>query len=231
MMRRGRPILGIRWIIAAVVAALAACASGPPVPDWKSNAKSAIDATVTAALDGDAATEARDFDRARSEVARTGRPDLMARIVLMRCAAHVASLDFGACEGFADWRTDATAQERAYADYLAARTLPASSIELLPAAQRRAAAALGGGAVPQAKDIEDPLSRLIAVAVLFKAGKADPALIDAAVATASDQGWRRPLLAWLEVQAMRAQKAGDAAAEKEFRRRMDIVGMTPAPAR
>jgi primosomal protein N'' len=71
--------------------------------------------------------------------------------------------------------------------------------------------------------IDDPLSRLIAVAVLFQAGKASPPMIDAAIETASAQGWRRPLLAWLKVQAMRAEKAGDAAETQRLQRRIALV--------
>jgi hypothetical protein len=45
-----------------------------------------------------------------------------------------------------------------------------------------------------------------------------------AVETASSQGWRRPLLAWLGVQALRAEQAGDTDEAKRLRRRMDVAG-------
>jgi len=71
--------------------------------------------------------------------------------------------------------------------------------------------------------IADPQSRLIAVAVLFEAGKASPPMIALAIDTASAQGWRRPLLAWLKVEALRAQEAGDATAAARLQRRIDLV--------
>jgi hypothetical protein len=71
--------------------------------------------------------------------------------------------------------------------------------------------------------IDDPLSRLIAVAVLFQAGQASPPMINAATETASAQGWRRPLLAWLKVQALRAERAGDTAAAQRLQRRIALV--------
>ena len=49
--------------------------------------------------------------------------------------------------------------------------------------------------------IDDPQSRLIAAGVLFRQGRADPGVIALAIDTASAQGWRRALLAWLQVQA------------------------------
>jgi hypothetical protein len=204
---------------------LAACASGPPPPDWQTNAKSALDAAVTAYLAGDNGAEAREFERARSHIARTGRAELMARAELMRCAAHVASLVFEPCDGFERLRRDAAAPERAYADHLAARALTRDDIERLPPPQRAAAAAVAGAdaTLGSVQAIDDPLSRLIAVAVLFQAGKASPEMIALAADTASGQGWRRPLLAWLNVQALRAERAGAADEAQRLRRRIELV--------
>ncbi len=188
-----------------------------------------IDQAVHAYLAGDAEGEARAFDRVRSEIAATGRIDLMARAELMRCAAHIASLAFGPCEGFERLRSDAAPAEQAYAEHLAARALPRASIDLLPAAQRVTASAIAGGSgVPAAgmQAIDDPLSRLIGIAVLFQAGKADPQTIALAVQTASEQGWRRPLLAWLGVQAQLAESEGDRARADALRRRIELVGQS-----
>lgn len=208
---------------------LAACAGGPPVPDWQANAKGAIDDAVTAHLSGDSRAATRAFERARAEVARTGRPELVARVELMRCAAMVASLQFGPCEGFETLRADAAAPERAYADYLAAKPLRPEDIAHLPPAHRGVAAALAGaGAMPGGlPEIDDPLSRLIAVAVAFQAGRASPAAVALAADTASAQGWRRPLLAWLGVQQGLAQRAGETAEVQRLQRRIDLV--RPAP--
>ena len=215
----------VRLLGSASIALLGACAGGPPVPDWQSNAKSAIDHAVAAHLSGDSALEAQEFESARVQVARTGRPDLAARVELIRCAAHVASLMFEPCVGFEAVRSDAAAPELAYAAYLAARGLLRGDIERLPPEQRNAAAAIAGGSASLAsvQGIADPLSRLIAVAVLFEAGKASPEMIALAVDTASAQGWRRPLLAWLNVQALRAQSAGAADEAQRLQRRIDLV--------
>lgn len=211
-------------VCTAVVAMLMACASGPPPPDWQANAKAALDQATTAYLVGDSAGEARAFERAREQIARTGRPDLMARAELMRCAAHVASLVFEPCAGFEALRRDAAAPERAYAEHLAARALPREEIERLPGAQQAVARALAAAtASAELPAIDDPQSRLIAVAVLFQAGKASPAAITLAADTASAQGWRRPLLAWLAVLAQRAEKAGVADEAARLRRQIQLV--------
>jgi hypothetical protein len=208
--------------------AVVACASGSPTPEWQVNAKSSVDRAVAAYLTGDTRTSTAEFERARSEIARTGRIDLLARAELMLCAAKVASLVFEPCEGFEKLHTDAAAPERAYADYLGARIRP-DAVALLPSAQRDVAAKRTSDDAPIAavKGIDDPLSRLVAAGVLFQSGKANPALLSLAVETASAQGWRRPMLAWLGAQRMGAEKAGDANAEERLRRQIDVIEQTP----
>jgi hypothetical protein len=200
---------------------LAACA-GRPVPDWQLTSKGAIDRSVAAYLSGDGALAAHELELARREVARTGRTDLLARIELISCAARVASLQYEACEGFERLRPQAAAPERAYADFLAAR-LRAQDVELLPEPQRSVAEVSSADATARLQRIEDPFSRLVAAAVLFESGRADPAAISTAVDTASAQGWRRPLLAWLNVQALRAEKAGALDEAERLRSRIGVV--------
>ena len=217
----------LRMVMAvlALAALVAACASGPVPPEWQTSAKGALDRATAAYLAGDARAEADEFERARSAIARTGRGELLARAELMRCAARVASLVLEPCERFEALRADAAAPEIAYAEYLAVHKLAAVDIARLPPAQQPAAAAIAAGqpAPASVASIDDPLSRLIALAVLFQAGQASPAMMALAADTASLQGWRRPLLAWLKVHALRAERAGDAAEAQRLQRRIAIV--------
>lgn len=203
---------------------LAACSSQPPVPDWQMNAQGASQKAIEAYLSGNARVEKLEWDRARAEVARTGRPDLLARLELMRCAAQVASLVTEPCERFEALRADAAAPEQAYADYLAGRVQTAQ-VALLPPAQR--AVATSGDAASLA-GISDPLSRLVAAGVLLQTGRASPAVIATATDTASAQGWRRPLMAWLLLQVQRTEAAGDTAAASALRRRVGVVEQSGA---
>lgn len=213
----------VRSLLAATLvgSVLAGCASKPPEPEWEMNAQGSSQKALDAYLSGNARVEKLEWERARAEVARTGRPDLLARLELLRCAAQVASLVVEPCSAFEALRQDAAAPERAYADYLAGKPLAAPDLALLPAAQRAAATAGSGGAALAA--IEDPLSRLVAAGVLLQAGRADPAAIATATDTASAQGWRRPLMAWLLLQVQRAEAAGDKAAAERLRRRVAVV--------
>ena len=204
-------------------ALLAGCANNPPVPDWQANAKAATERSVAAYLVGNTRVDTAELARARSEVARTGRADLLARVELSHCAAQVASLVFGPCTGFEPLRADAAAPERAYADYLLAKATPADAA-LLPEAHRAVVVSSGAPAA-----IADPLARLIAAGVGFEGGRTDPTLIALAIATASEQGWRRPLLAWLGVQLRRAEQAGAGDAAQALRRRIALVEGSATP--
>lgn len=214
----------VRWAVLPLGLALTACASAPPLPDWQVNAKSSLERALEAQLRGDTRIETAEFARARAEVSRTGQPALVARLELMRCANRVASLDFAPCSGFDALAADALPPEQAYARYLAAQATPADAA-LLPPAHR------GLVSQPSAPDaalpaITDPLSRLIASGVLLRGGRATPGVIEQAISTASSQGWRRPLLAWLGVAQQRAQVAGNAPESARIQRRIDLVLQT-----
>jgi len=217
---------GARAATAGVVAAVVvgACAFAPPPPDWQLNAKAAVDRAVAAQLTGNARVEATEVARARHEISRTGRPDLLARVELTFCAARVASLAFDLCPAFESLRVDAPPAARAYADYLEAR-VQSQEIVLLPPAHRRVAASIieGHTAAVALQEIDDPLSKLVAAGVLLRSGRATPAVIALAVETSSAQGWRRPLLAWLSVQLALAEKAGAAAEIERLKRRISVV--------
>ena len=208
--------------------ALAGCASGPPPAEWQMNAQSSLQRAVDAQLSGNDRVATAEFDRARGEIARTGRPELMARAELMRCAAAVAALQFEPCTAFERLRADAAPAEQAYADHLAG-TLAASQRPLLPLAQQ---ALSGPPSSPQAdvaalRATADPLSRLVGAALWLRAGRATPEVLAVAAETASAQGWRRPLLAWLRLQQQQAQQAGRADEAARLGRRIELVLQGP----
>jgi hypothetical protein len=196
---------------------MAAC-STTPAPDWQMNAKGSAERATEAWLRGDSPIEAAEFARARAEVARTARPDLLARLELLRCATRVAALVLEPCAGFDALATDAAPAEQAYARYLNGTALPADA-PLLPAAHR----SLVAGGKTDVRDIEDPLAQLVAAGVLLRRGAATPATVEAAVDTASARGWRRPLLAWLTVQQRAAQSAGATEEAQRLQRRIDLM--------
>ncbi len=217
------------WIPALLLtttALLSACSNTPPTPDWQLNSLGAAERATAAYLSGNTKVEALEFAKARDEAARTAQPSQVARIELLRCATRVAALVLEPCAAYDKLRADTTAADKAYADYLSGQFGPAD-ISLLPPAQRPAATAALGlqaeAAASAVQAIADPLSRLVAAGVLFKGGLASPQVIATAVDTASRQGWRRPLLAWLNVQLQRAQRAGAADEVARIQRQIGLV--------
>ncbi|MOA05217.1 hypothetical protein D3C78_1248080 [compost metagenome] len=208
--------------------ALAACGNQPPAPDWALNAETAADRATKAYLRGDQRVQALEWGKARSEVERTASPQWLARLALMRCAVEVASLEWNGCAGFTDVAVDAAPAEQAYARYLQAQPLSAQDIALLPAAQQPVArvlqsAAGGESGLTAVKGVEAPLSRLVAAGVVLRARGPSDALLAEAVETASSQGWRRPLLAWLLLSAEQAQRAGQLDSAQALQRRVRVL--------
>ena len=208
----------------ALIFLLAACSSAPKAPDWQLEAKGSMERSVAAYLEGNNRIDAAELARARSQLSRTGRADLLGTAELLHCATRVASLVFEPCAGFESLRVDATPEQVAYANYLRGQAGP-QDLALLPLAQRTLAA--GGAGAPGAAD---PLSRLVAAGVLLQTGQVTPAVITQAIDTASSQGWRRPLLAWLGVQAQRAEQGGDAEEAARLKRRIAITQGQTSPA-
>lgn len=206
--------------VAAMAVLLTACASGPKPPEWQANAKSSLDAYTEAWLRGETRQANAAFTRARSELASTGQADQVAVAELTRCALEVASVAAGEdCPGFVPLAADAGEAARAYAAFLAGKTV---DTQLLPAHY-----AVFSDAASLAR-IEAPLPRLIAAGVLLRRNALPPEGLALAVETASAQGWRRPLLAWLGVQERVATARGDHALAGQAQRRAALVGGKPA---
>lgn len=187
----------MRVLLSIAVLSLAGCAGGPPPADWQLNSYAAMNAYQQHYMKGDTRSGDAEFARLRNELSATGRASLVARAELVRCALRTASLEFDDCPGFEALRADAGSEELAYADFLSGK------------AERAAT--------------DDALSKLVSYGVKFKDGRINPGEINAAVDLSAEQGWRRPLLAWLGVQEKRAEAAGDRAALERIRRRIALV--------
>jgi hypothetical protein len=224
MMKTAAPMIAAPLVAALL---LAACGNNPPVPDWQMNAQGAIERSTAAYMSGNSRIEEAEYKRAREALASTGKVDLIIRAELIHCAAHVAALAYDDCPGYAKLAQDSSPADRAYAAYLAGLATAADAALLPDQHKGVAAAGSDAAAVAAAQAIADPLSKLVASGVLLRAGRASPQTLADAVEIASAQGWRRPLLAWLGVQAMRAEQAGDMSEAQRLRRRIALVTEKP----
>lgn len=215
----------MRLIAPLCLVVLAGCGGGPPAPDWQANAHGALTAHTAAWLAGRDRVAMHELAVARREVARTGNAEYVARVELTACAARFASLESGDCPAFLPLARDVGTAARTYAEYLVGRWQDIDP-QLLPVAQQGVPGAGQRDIAALLHDIEDPLSRLVAAAALLRTGRLPPAGIALAIDTASQQGWRRPLLAWLGIDRDRHAAAGDATAAAARQRQMDLVSQT-----
>jgi hypothetical protein len=221
-------------IIAILSIVLASCGSTPPTPDWQLNAHSGLQRFTQAYLAGHSGVAEVEFNNAKSEIAATGKPVLIARAELIRCAARTASLELNDCPGARAMQADLGVAESAYLTYLSATHPPppgsntahqlSALASQLPEAHRAVLQSRDDGArVASLQGMADPVARLIAAAVLLRQNQLPPAGVDLVVETASEQGWRRPLLAWLTVQFKIAQAAGRTPDAERIQRRIAVA--------
>jgi hypothetical protein len=204
---------------------LTACAGGPPPAHWKSAAHAGLERYGQAWLTGESKRAEIALAETRQAVASTGRLDLAARVEISRCAYQTAALVFDCTALNA---ADANAEDRAYAAFLQGDFSRNNAERLAPHYRALVTAPHPEARVHASLAIANPASRLIAAAVLFRRHEANPALIANAIDTASAQGWRRPLLAWLKIAEQRALARGDSANATIFARRSALVGAPEA---
>lgn len=209
-----------------VCLSLAGCAGGPPAPAWQGDAHDAQKLATLAELEGNARIAQVEWRRARQALAATAQPAWLARLELSRCAVQQASLSMQVCEAFVALLPDAGPPEQAYWRYLEGRHT-ADDVPLLPVGHRGVAQAMlnrnAGAGAELLSATADPLSRLVAASVLMRAGLADASVQQVAIDTASVQGWRRPLLAWLTIQVQAARQAGQEALAQQLERRRSLL--------
>jgi hypothetical protein len=233
-------------VLAALATTLAGCASGPPTADWQADAHGAIQRATRAELEGLDRLAAMEWAKAEAAVTRTARAELLARVALTRCAIAQARLDLSPCVAFDRYADTATVQDRAYHGYLNA-AVPPDAVIALPEAHRPLARSLPAMATAQArtlgtghsgadspavllKSMADPVARLVAGSVLWRAQGLDTKALQVLVDTASHQGWPGALMAWLVAQRTAAEKAGQTAVADAAQRRIELLSAN-APAR
>lgn len=217
----------IRGICLLTAAILDGCGGGPPQPDWKLEARASLEAYQRHLLRGEGRAAEVEWRRALLALSATGQPVEVARANLVRCGLAAASADVTACPGPLQDEAELTAAEGAYARLVTGRLAPGEA-RALPERYRAVAQAPDPAMRVRAlSSMGDPLSRLVAAGALLRAGLLPRQGVDLAVDTASAEGMRRPLAAWLGLQARAADEAGDPVAAARARRRLDLV----APAR
>jgi len=219
-----------RLLALAALTLLAACgSSGPPPPDWETDAADLIERYAKHALRGENTLAERYFQQAIAATGGAGRVAETARLWLARCAVRRAMLIDDACAEYADLATvETTPADRAYFRFI---TLDWNGIDpaLLPAQHRDLAAALPDRRRDVPARVTDPLARLLEASLLVMRREHDASILELATETASAQGWRQPLLTYLTLRRQQAETAGQQELADRLTRRIRLVETSLGP--
>jgi hypothetical protein len=167
------------------------------------------------------------FRKAVEEIKKGGDTDLLGKAWLTRAALQVAvlgELDEG--EYLKTEAAEIVPANRNFYRFLKGNTAMVD-ISLLPkpyrlfwSAFRRGDTAKGAVTIAE---IEDPLSRLIAAGLAVRHHLENDAILQIGVETASPNGWKRALLAWLERQKASSEAAGNVSKAAAIQSRIDLM--------
>lgn len=217
-------------LLVSLVLMLTACGGSPPAPDWKNDSISLIAKYGKAELKGQNTLAERYFEQALAASGSAARLEETARLHLIRCATRQASLTFEPCTGYLALAKFASAEDEAYHRFLAGQWDGLDGGRL-PSQYRDFLASRDVAKSPAAlQKISDPLSRLIAISIAVMRKQADDATLNLAAETASEQGWRKPLLVYLKLLESRAVQKQDEATLEKLRTRIRLLEATLQPA-
>jgi hypothetical protein len=213
-----------RFIIPFAALLLSACGGGPPAPDWKKDSASLIGKYSKAELKGENKLAERYFEQAQDAAGSTGKLEETAKLNLILCATRQASLNFDPCTAYLTLaKLSPNSENETYHRFITGKwegmddsKLPAQYRDFV--ASRDAAKQLAA-----LQEIKDPLSRLIAVSIAVLRKQADNAALNLAADTASEQGWRKPLLVYLKLLENHASLKNNVSQLEALRARIKLV--------
>jgi hypothetical protein len=181
---------------------LFACSS-QPVPDWTVASFRNLERFKALYLTGDDQIAEAHFQKAVQEIKKSGDISLLHRAYLTKYALHVAVLEpFGGDECRQIETVQPIAEDTNYCAFLAGVSPSQINATLLPGQYQDIVTTVkkgGSGELTHAvTKIKDPLSRLIAIGWLIKQERFGEDLLLIASDTASRQGWKKALLAYLD---------------------------------
>jgi predicted small lipoprotein YifL len=219
-----------RLLAVACMALLTACGSGgPPPPDWKTDSADLIERYQKHALLGENILAERYFQQAVRATGGAGRINDTAKLWLVHCATRRAMLIDDPCTGYAQLaRIEPNPANEAYFQFL---TLHWDAVDtsLLPEQHQRLVKAPAPARPAMLVAIDDPLARLLDASLLVMRQEAGSDTLSLATATASDQGWRQPLLTYLKLQQTQAIAHGNAAESARLALRIQLVEQSFQP--
>jgi hypothetical protein len=178
-----------------------ACGGSQPIPQWKDTASRQLENYKINFLTDKEDIDEPHFIKARNAISSNNDLQLLAKAYLMKYALHTAVLeDFDDSDFLRIDKLEPNVSNRAYYDLLKGNISQLNETKLKLAYQKLLHLMRDKNLSVAAKEIasiDDPLSRLIACGIWLKYMPYDENIIKLAIDTASQDGWRRPLWAYL----------------------------------
>lgn len=188
------------WI--AVFLLLVGCGTTKPAASWLSAGNNQLDNYKKHYLSGQDKIAAVEFNDALKEIKKSGDLEILARSYLIRMALQTATLqDLASAEYLKIEAVQPSPANRAYYAFLQGNSAQVDE-KLLPAQYLDFAAALRRTGTDESllraiAQINEPLAQLVAVGILVRLGQDNEAVLQSAIATASAEGWKKALVAYM----------------------------------
>lgn len=205
---------------------LAGCSS-KHIPDWIHAGHNQMEDFKKDYLEGNDKPATLHFIKATEEIKKSGDPDVLARAYLTKYALQTAVLE--------------SIDDSVYLKIAAVQSAPENSnffnflkgnfdqveSRFLPEQYRRLMETLRKGnkedLVAESAKIDDPLSRLIALGVIVQYREYDEKMLQNAVAAASQNGWKKAVLVYLDKLADYYRKTREPEKEDPVRKRIELM--------
>ncbi|HPD57518.1 MAG TPA: hypothetical protein P5294_10350 [Smithellaceae bacterium] len=207
---------------------ICACATTTTqVPEWKETAFRDIENYKKSFLTGKQNAADVQFNRAREAIASGNNLNLLAKLYLTKYALQRAALeDFNDGEFLRINRLHPVSANLAYYNFLMgsvnakdANFLPDQYAGLIKPLRNKDAAK----GLEELLAIDDPLSRLIACGVWVKHAPYDDYILKLGVNTAAEQGWKKPLWAYLNALQKYYFQTGETAKANEAKEWLELL--------
>ncbi|RQW06404.1 hypothetical protein EH223_02365 [candidate division KSB1 bacterium] len=214
-------------LLTLILAFVCACATTTEVPEWKENAFRDIENYKKSFLTGKQNAADVQFSRAREAIASGNNLNLLARLYLTKYALQTACLeDFNDGEFLRVNRLHPVAANLAYYNFLKgsvnakeANFLPDQYVGLLKPLRNKDITQ----GLEELLSIDDPLSRLVACGVWLKHAPYDDYILKLGVNTAAENGWKKPLWAYLSALQKYYLQTGETAKANEAKEWLELL--------
>jgi hypothetical protein len=189
-----------KWPFIIILLLICACGS-KQVPEWKDTSASQLENYKYSFLTDKESSAEPHFLKAKKAIARSNDLDLLGTAYLTNFAMHVSILeDFDDTDFLQINKLQPNAKNFAYYNFIKGNfqtadfsLLPSQYGKLLKPAQDKDLAA----ALKEISLMDDPVSRLVACGVWIKHLPFDDNFLMLAINTSAENGWSRPLFAYL----------------------------------